>query len=90
MNYPKHDLDVVLNALNFPHKSLTFIVKDHAKILRGKSRMIIDYRRLNDNDAYNILDRDYFLSYIQTTKYFSKFDYKSGFHQIKISEPSVP
>lgn len=53
----------------------------------------IDYRRMNDSttdNADNILDYDQHLNHIQNTKYFSKFNYKSGFHQIKMSEPSIP
>lgn len=65
------------------------LVKNHGEILHEISRMVIDYRRLNDNiadDAYIIPDRDYLQSHIQNVKYFSKFDCKSDFHQIKVSE----
>lgn len=40
-----------------PHRSAAFIVRNHAEEVRGKSRMVINYKRLNDNtieDAYNI------------------------------------
>mgnify|MGYP003703247927 CR=1 FL=1 len=40
-----------------PHRSAEFIVRNHAEEVRGKSRMVINYKRLNDNtiqDAYNI------------------------------------
>ena len=40
-----------------PHRSASFIVRNHAEIVRGKSRMVINYKRLNDNtvdDGYNI------------------------------------
>lgn len=62
---------------------MTFIIKNHVEILHNKSRIVINYRRLNDNtldDTYNILDRDYLLSNIQDARYFSKFHYKSDFH----------
>jgi hypothetical protein len=39
-----------------PHRSTSFIVRNYNKIVRGKSRMVINYKRLNDNtvdDAYN-------------------------------------
>jgi hypothetical protein len=38
-----------------PHRSASFIVRNHTEMVRGKSRMIINYKRLNDNaidDAY--------------------------------------
>lgn len=43
-----------------PHISPSFIVNKHSEQVRGKSRMVIDYRRLNDNtidDGYNIPDK---------------------------------
>jgi hypothetical protein len=39
------------------HRSAAFIVRNHSKIVRRKSRMVINYKILNDNtiyDAYNI------------------------------------
>ena len=40
-----------------PLRSAAFIVRNHAEIAREKSRMVINYKRLNDNtvdDGYNI------------------------------------
>ena len=40
-----------------PHRSIAFIVRNNNEIARGKSRMVINYKRQNDNtidDAYNI------------------------------------
>jgi len=40
-----------------PHRSTAFIVRNHTEEVRGKSRMVINYKRLNNNivdDAYNI------------------------------------
>lgn len=42
------------------HRGPAFIVNKHSEQVRGKSRMVIDYRRLNDNtidDGYNIPDK---------------------------------
>jgi hypothetical protein len=50
--------------------------------VRGKSRMIINYKRLNDNtinDTYNIANKQEWINRIQDSKYFSKFDLKPGF-----------
>ena len=39
------------------YNNIKFIVRNHAEIAREKSRMVINYKRLNDNtidDTYNI------------------------------------
>lgn len=74
------------------HRSAAFIVRNHAEIVRGKSRMVINYKRLNDNthtDSYNIPDKDQLINRIQESKIFSKFDCRSGFWQIKIHPDSI-
>jgi DNA-binding transcriptional regulator YhcF (GntR family) len=48
--------------------------------MRGKSHIVINYKRLNDNtvdDAYNILNKQEWINRIQGSKYFSKFDLKA-------------
>ena len=74
------------------HRSPAFIVNKHSEQVRGKSRMVIDYRRLNDNtvdDAYDIPDKTELLNSIQGSKIFSKFDCKSGFWQIRMHPESI-
>jgi hypothetical protein len=76
-----------------PHRSATFIIKNHLKIVRGKSRMVIDYKILNDNTvdgAYNISIKQEWINRIQGSKYFSNFVLKVGFWQVKIDEESIP
>jgi ribonuclease HI len=76
-----------------PHRSAAFIVRNHSEEVRGKSRMVINYKRLNDNtvdDAYNIPNKQEWINRIQGSKYFSKFDLKAGFWQVKMSEESIP
>ena len=54
--------------------------------------MVINYKRLNDNmhkDGYTIPNKDQLLNHIQRCTIFSKFDCKSGFHQIKIHPDSI-
>jgi hypothetical protein len=49
--------------------------------------------RLNDNtvdDAYNIPNKQEWINRIQGSKYFSKFDLKVGFWQVKMEEESIP
>jgi len=75
-----------------PHRSASLIVRNHAEIARGKSRMVINYKRLNDNtidDAYNIPNKQEWINRIQGSKYFSKFDLKAGFWQVKMAEESI-
>jgi hypothetical protein len=69
-----------------PHRSTVFIIKNYNEIVKSKSRMVINYKRLNDNivdHAYNIPNKQEWINRIQGTKYFSKFDLKAGFWQIK-------
>ena len=44
-----------------PHRSAAFLVRNHSEEKRGKARMVINYKRLNDNtydDAYKIPNKD--------------------------------
>ena len=68
------------------------MVNKHSEQVRGKSRMVIDYRRLNDNtidDGYDIPDKSELINSIQESKIFSKFDCTSGFWQIKMHPDSI-
>ena len=50
------------------HRSPAFIVNKRSEQVRGKSRMVIDYRRLNDNtidDGYDIPDKSELINSIQ-------------------------
>lgn len=69
----------VIRKSECPHRSSTFIVRKHSEIIREKSRMVINYKRFNDNtidDAYNIPDKTVLINKIQDCKIFSKFDLK--------------
>ena len=59
------------------YRSLAFIVNKHSKQVKVKSRMVVDYHRLNDStidDAYDIPDKTELINSIQDSKIFSKFD----------------
>ena len=46
-----------------------------------------NYKRLNDNthiDGYTIPSKEVLINRIEKAKWFSKFDLKSEFHQVKI------
>jgi hypothetical protein len=50
-----------------PHRSTAFIVRKHNEIVREKSRIVINYKRLNDNtvdDAYNIPNKQKWINRI--------------------------
>ena len=64
----------------------------HSEQKRGKSRMIINYKRLNDNtkdDGYDIPTKEYLLEKIKNFTIFSKFDCKSRFWQVKMHPESI-
>jgi hypothetical protein len=76
-----------------PQRSAAFIVRNHSEIVRGKSRIVINYKRLNDNtidDAYNIPNKQEWINRIHGSKYFSKVDLKAGFWQVKMEKESIP
>ena len=62
-----------------PHRSPAAIIVKHSERVRGKSRMVFDYRRLNDNtyrDGYNIPILQDLIHLTKGAKVFSKFDCK--------------
>ena len=82
----------VIEPSTSPHRSPAFIVNKHSEQKRGKSRMVYNYKRLNDNtviDGYTIPSKDVLINRIQKAKWFSKFDLKSGFHQVKMHPDSI-
>ena len=82
----------IIRRSESPHRSATFIVKKHSEIVRGKSRMIINYKILNDNtkeESYDIPDKNQLINRIQYRYIFSKFDCKSGFWQVRMHLDSI-
>ena len=85
------DLKVIAPSTS-PHRSLALIVNKHSEQKRGKTRMVYNYKRLNDSthiDGYTIPSKDVLINRIHKAKWFSKFDLKSGFHQVKMHLDSV-
>nr|GEX91042.1 hypothetical protein [Tanacetum cinerariifolium] len=57
-----------------------------------KERMVFNYKSLNDNtykDQYSLTGINTIIKRIGGTKIFSKFDLKSGFHQVAMDEESI-
>ncbi|KAK6794310.1 hypothetical protein RDI58_007763 [Solanum bulbocastanum] len=74
------------------HRLVAFMVRNHSEIVRGKARVVINYKRLNDNtrmDRYKLLDKIELINRIQGRKFFSKFDCKSEYWQVKMHEDSI-
>ena len=74
---------------NSPYRSASFMVRNRAEQVRGKARLVINYKRLNDNTidyGYKIPIKDMFINKIQKANWFSKFNCKSGFWQIKMCD----
>lgn len=75
-----------------PWSSPAFMVRNHSEVKRGKARIVIDYSKLNvctKKIAYSLPNKDNLFLNLRHCKYFSKFDCKSGFHQVKMDERSV-
>ncbi|KAG6742032.1 hypothetical protein POTOM_055316 [Populus tomentosa] len=74
-----------------PHFSPAFLVNKHSEQKRGKRRMVINYKKLNDHtigDGYLLPRKDELLDQIRGKKLFSSFDCKSGFWQVLLDDSS--
>ncbi|KAK9923008.1 hypothetical protein M0R45_031444 [Rubus argutus] len=75
------------------HHAPAFYVRNHAEEVRGKARMVIDYRDVNKKtvkDGYQIAQARVLINQLKGARVFSKFDAKSGFWQVKIHPDSIP
>ena len=74
-----------------PHSSPTFMVRNRNEINRNKARMIVNYKKLNDNtifDGYFLPNKETLIDKTRNCKWHSKFDCKSGFYKIQMAEDS--
>nr|ATZ69445.1 ORF3 polyprotein [Cacao swollen shoot Togo A virus] len=94
-------LDIgVIRPSKSKHRTTAFIVESGTtidpvtkKTVHGKERMVFNYKRLNDNtekDQYSLPGIQTILKRVGNKKIFSKFDLKSGFHQVAMAEESIP
>ena len=94
-------LDIgVIRPSTSRHRTMAFIVNSGTSIdpktgkeVKGKERMVLNYRTLNDNthkDQYSLPGINTILKKISNSKIFSKFDLKSGFHQVAMHPDSIP
>ncbi|ATZ69486.1 ORF3 polyprotein [Cacao swollen shoot Ghana N virus] len=94
-------LDIgVIRPSKSRHRTTAFIVQsgttidqETKQVIHGKERMVFNYKRLNDNtekDQYSLPGIQTILKKIGNKQVFSKFDLKSGFHQVAMAEESIP
>ncbi|GJR21845.1 Orf y [Tanacetum coccineum] len=82
------------------HKTMAMIVNSGTTIdpaigreIKGKERMVFNYKSLNDNtykDQYSLPGINMIIKRVGGAKIFLKFDLKSGFHQVAMDEESIP
>nr|QJC63475.1 polyprotein [Cacao swollen shoot virus] len=90
----------VIRPSKSKHRTTAFIVESGTtvdpitkRVSHGKERMVFNYKRLNDNtekDQYSLPGIQTILKRVCNKKIFSKFDLKSGFHQVAMAEESIP
>ncbi|KAJ3705006.1 hypothetical protein LUZ61_008711 [Rhynchospora tenuis] len=81
------------------HRTMAMMVNSGTSIdpktgqeVKGKERMVFNYRTLNDNtlkDQYSLPGINTILKKVGNSRVFSKFDLKSGFHQVAMDPESV-
>nr|GEU50082.1 TPA: orf y [Tanacetum cinerariifolium] len=82
------------------HRTMAMIINSGTTInptngreIKGKERMVFNYKSLNDNtykDQYSLLGINTIIKRLGGAKIFSKFDLKSGFHQVAMDKESIP
>ncbi|GJR29803.1 hypothetical protein Tco_1106035 [Tanacetum coccineum] len=81
------------------HRTMAMIVNSGTTVdpatrreIKGKERMVFNYKSLNDNtykDQYSLSGINTIIKRVGGVKIFSKFDLKSGFHQVAMDEESI-
>ncbi|QHF16180.1 polyprotein [Camellia lemon glow virus] len=81
------------------HRTCAFMVQSGTYVdpitkleKKGKERMVCNYKRLNDNthkDQYSLPGIDTIVARIGHSKIYSKFDLKSGFHQVAMDPQHI-
>ncbi|CEJ16363.2 polyprotein [Mulberry badnavirus 1] len=90
----------VIRRSNSRHRTNAFIVHSGTTVdprtgeeTKGKERMVFNYKRLNDlthKDQYSLPGIQGIIARVGRAKIFSKFDLKSGFHQVAMHPESIP
>nr|GFB35602.1 TPA: orf y [Tanacetum cinerariifolium] len=88
----KHQGYIGEEPLKHCKKNGTTIDPVTGKEVKGKERMVFNYKSLNDNtykDQYSLPGINTIIKRIGGAKIFLKFDLKSGFHQVAMDEESI-
>lgn len=90
----------VIRPSRSKHRTAAFLVKSGTTVdpvtgkeTKGKERMVFNYKMLNDNthkDQYSLPGINAIIKSLGNARIFSKFDLKSGFHQVAMDEESIP
>ena len=83
----------IIRESKSPHSSPAFMVRKHSEIKKEKARIVINYKEVNKNtklDGYYIPNKEILINLARGKNYYSKFDCKSGFWQIKMDNDSIP
>lgn len=84
------DMKIIIPSKS-PHMSPAFLVENEAERRRGKKRMVVNYKAINDatiGDSHNLPNKDELLTLIRGKKIFSSLDCKSGFWQVLLDKDS--
>lgn len=84
------DMNIIIPSKS-PHMSPAFLVENEAEKRRGKKRMVVNYKAINNatiGDGHNLPNKDELLTLIRGKKIYSSFDCKSGFWQVFLDQES--
>nr|WNO44364.1 Polymerase polyprotein [Dahlia mosaic virus] len=73
------------------HMSPAFLVEKEAEKRRGKKRMVVNYKKLNEvtiGDSHNLPNMQELITLLRGKSIFSSFDCKSGFWQVFLDQES--
>ncbi|PWA60009.1 reverse transcriptase [Artemisia annua] len=83
----------IIRESSSPHSAPAFYVENNNEVKRGKRRMVINYKKMNDatiGDSYKLPRKDYILEKLKGNTHFSTFDAKSGYWQLRLDESTKP
>nr|KAJ0188708.1 hypothetical protein LSAT_V11C900505850 [Lactuca sativa] len=84
------DMRLIIES-KFPHMSPAFLVNKEAEKRRGKKRMVVNHKAINDaniGDSHNLPNMHELLTLLRGKNIYSSFDCKSGFWHVVLYEES--